>query len=200
MSVSSIELQKRDGIGTVRLARAKVNAINADMVAELHSAFRAWESDPDVRAVVPKPVVAAIGGHAIAGGCMLALACDYRVMAPGKARISLNEITFGASIFAISAEQLRFAVGSHNALISGSMHDADEALTLGLIDSASEDFMTPARELAAKPPAAYASMKSLLRKPIVDEYSRREMQSIREFVEIWYSPETWANLQGITIR
>ncbi|MBU0983790.1 MAG: enoyl-CoA hydratase/isomerase family protein, partial [candidate division Zixibacteria bacterium] len=43
----------------------------------------------------PKPIVAAINGHCIAGGTMLAMSCDCRLMVPGKAKISLNEITFG---------------------------------------------------------------------------------------------------------
>ena len=46
----------------------------------------------------PKPLVAALNGHAVAGGCMLALACDGRVMAAGNAKIALNEITFGSTI------------------------------------------------------------------------------------------------------
>ncbi len=58
----------------------------------------------------PKPIVAALNGHTIAGGCMLALACDNRVMASGKAKISLNEIGFGSSLFAGSVEMLRFLV------------------------------------------------------------------------------------------
>lgn len=63
----------------------------------------------------PKPVVAALNGHTIAGGCMLALACDHRVMAAGKGKISLNEIAFGASVFAGYTEMLRFWVGSATA-------------------------------------------------------------------------------------
>lgn len=85
----------------------------------------------------PKPVVAALNGHAIAGGCMLALACDRRVMVTGKAKISLNEISFGSSIFAGSTEMLRFCVGGRNAtqiLYSGAMYSAEEAQGLGLID------------------------------------------------------------------
>src|SRR5215467_6124513 len=84
----------------------------------------------------PKPVVAALNGHTIAGGCMLALACDYRVIVSGKAKISLNEIGFGSSVFAGSAEMLRFWVGGANAtavLFSGAMYAAEEAKILGLV-------------------------------------------------------------------
>jgi enoyl-CoA hydratase/carnithine racemase len=63
----------------------------------------------------PKPLVAALNGHTIAGGCMLATACDYRLMISGKARISLNEITFGSSVFAGSVELLRYWTGDKNA-------------------------------------------------------------------------------------
>jgi enoyl-CoA hydratase/carnithine racemase len=156
----------------------------------------------------PKPVVAALNGHTIAGGCMLALACDYRVMVTGKARISLNELGFGASVFAGITEMLRFAVGSANAtkvLYSGAMYSADEAKSIGLIDetAAELDLMDAAVKIAStlgsKHPPAFAGMKSLLRKTIAEDMMRRERQSIREFVDIWYSEHTWANLQNIKI-
>lgn len=57
--------------------------------------------------LLPVPLIAAVNGHAVAGGCILALAADQRLMARGKPRISLNEITFGASIFAGVVEMLR---------------------------------------------------------------------------------------------
>jgi enoyl-CoA hydratase/carnithine racemase len=84
----------------------------------------------------PKPIVAALNGHAIAGGCMLALASDYRIMVSGKAR----EV---------------------------------------------------ARRLAAKDAAAFRSIKDLLRAPVADEMAKRDEQSVREFVDIWYSENTW---------
>jgi 3,2-trans-enoyl-CoA isomerase len=158
--------------------------------------------------IYPKPVVAALNGHTIAGGCMLALACDYRVMVTGKARISLNEIGFGSSVFAGSTEMLRFWVGNANAtaiLYSGAMYPAEEAKQLGLVHETAteEDFMNVARkvalDLASKHPPAFASIKSLLRKPFTEEMQRREMETIREFVDIWYSQVTWANLQNIKI-
>ena len=156
----------------------------------------------------PKPVVAALNGHAIAGGCMLALACDYRVMVTGKARISLNELGFGASVFAGITEMLRFTVGSANAtkvLYSGSMYSAEEANNIGLIDevAAEPDLMNAAFKMAStlgsKHPPAFAGIKSLLRKTIAEDMMRREKESVREFVDIWYSEHTWANLQNIRI-
>lgn len=156
----------------------------------------------------PKPVIAALNGHTIAGGCMLALACDQRLMAAGKGKISLNEINFGSSVFAGSTAMLKACVGERAArdvLFSGSMFSAEEALTLGLVDQVvpQEDLMLlaarAARELGGKSAAAFRSVKSLLRKPVADEAAGREEASIREFVEIWYSPETWKNLKEIKI-
>ncbi len=157
----------------------------------------------------PKPVVAALNGHTIAGGCMLALACDYRVMVTGKAKMSLNEIGFGSSVFAGSTEMLRFWVGSANAtdvLYSGAMYSAEEAKRMGLVQKAAsaEEVMVAAikaaSEMGAKSQPAFASIKSLLRKPIAEEMIRREQPSIKAFVDIWYSEATWDNLKKIKIH
>ena len=59
----------------------------------------------------PKPVVAALNGHTVAGGCMMAIACDHRLMVDGKAKIALNEIGFGSSVFAGSTAILVYCIG-----------------------------------------------------------------------------------------
>ena len=156
----------------------------------------------------PKPVIAALNGHTIAGGCMLASACDFRFMAAGKGKISLNEINFGSSVFAGSVAMLKECVGSKAAaeiLYSGAMYSPEDALRLGLVDKvvAPEDLLllavNAARDPGGKNPAAFGSIKRLLRQPVADAFVACEDPSIREFVEIWYSPETWKNLQEIKI-
>ena len=156
-----------------------------------------------------RPVVAALNGHAIAGGCMLALACDARVMVAGGGKISLNEIGFGSSVFAGSAEMLRFAVGGAMAtevLYSGAMYGAEDAKRIGLAQETAEggELLACATRLAAdlgsRDRRAFTSMKSLLRGPVAEEMRRREKSWIPQFVDIWYSPSTWARLQEIKIR
>jgi Delta3-Delta2-enoyl-CoA isomerase len=157
----------------------------------------------------PKPVVAAINGHAVAGGSMLATACDARVMVKENAKIGLNEIGFGSSLFAGSLALLRFWVGERRAqevVYSGALYTADQALALGLVDATVGEaaLLDEARrrlqEHTARSPAAFRSIKLLLRQPILEEIQRREAGSVREFVEIWYSAETRRELEKIKIR
>ena len=156
----------------------------------------------------PKPVVAALNGHTIAGGCMLATACDFRLMVTGKARISLNEITFGVPVPAGSLAMLKYCAGSRNAqsiVYSGAMYSAEEALQMGLVDQVStedalaEDARKVAQELAQKDSSAFRSIKHLLRKPVAEQMIKREKDAILEFVDIWYSEQTWENLKEIEI-
>jgi enoyl-CoA hydratase/carnithine racemase len=157
----------------------------------------------------PKPVVAALNGHTIAGGCMIAIACDYRLMVSGKARISLNELTFGSTVFAGSVEMLRFLIGGRNAesaLYTGAMYSAEEAKELGLIHEvvSKENLCDSAQRIAGdftkRDSRAFGSMKTLIRKQAEEEMKRRERDSIIEFADIWYSEGTWKNLRNIKIR
>lgn len=84
----------------------------------------------------PKPMVAAINGHCSAGGCLLTLGCDYRVMASGNYRIGLNEVALGIVIPETVYHLYSFAIGRSKAyqyLLEGKMHSPEEALSCGLI-------------------------------------------------------------------
>jgi Delta3-Delta2-enoyl-CoA isomerase len=122
----------------------------------------------------PKPVVAALDGHTVAGGCMLATACDYRIMIDGKAKIALNEISFGSTIFAGSVDMLKFWVGdadARNVLYTGALFSVDEALKMGLIDKKTteeqfdQEVDTISADLAQRDPKAFQSIKLMLGKP-----------------------------------
>ena len=157
----------------------------------------------------PKPVVAALNGHTVAGGCVLALPCDYRIMVKGKARIGLNEITFGAPMFTSCVEMLRSLAGDRNAeriLLLGSLYPADEARTLGLVDEAvdeadlAERAQKIARQFTEKDSEPFRIVKWLIRKPVAERIAQGGERSIREFVDVWYSEKTWRKLQEIKIR
>jgi enoyl-CoA hydratase/carnithine racemase len=157
----------------------------------------------------PKPVVAALNGHTVAGGCMLAIACDRRIVAEGRGKIALNEVSFGASVFAGCVAMLQACVGHHNAeqiLFTGAMLGPTEALDLGLVERVvSPAELIPAAEalatdLAGGDATAFTSIKRLLREPIAEQMRRREADSIREFVDIWYSEPMRQRLREIKIR
>ena len=157
----------------------------------------------------PKPVIAALNGHTVAGGCVLAMACDYRVMISGKPKIALNEMTLGSSLFSCVTETLKYAVGtkkSEQIVYSGKMHSAEEAHSLGMIDKvASEDqflktLTEVAEDFAKKDLAAFASIKKLFKLDTLAKIESDESRSISEFVDIWYSDSTREQLAKIEIR
>lgn len=157
----------------------------------------------------PKMVIAALNGHTIAGGCVLSLACDYRIMVSDNAKIALNEMTFGSTLFSCVTETLNYAVGFKNAeqiIYSGKMHSAKEALELGLVDKiVSEDEFEEAvnefaHEFTGKDTDAFSSIKRMLKQETLYRVEKYEKSTISEFVDIWYSKSTRKQLAKIEIR
>lgn len=157
----------------------------------------------------PKPLVAAVNGHAAAGGCMLALSCDVRLMADSPGRIGLNEASFGSSLFAGSVEMLRYAVGDAAAVRvahSGALYDVRAAAQIGLVDEIVpgdrllDEARSRALALSHGHIEAFRSIKSLLRDRVIATMRATESASIDDFVKIWYSEPTRKQLQRIQIR
>lgn len=157
----------------------------------------------------PKPVIAKINGHATAGGCLLAVACDYRFMVDGKPKIGLNEVLIGASLFAGATAMLKSLTGQRNAellMLTGQLIVAPEARRFGLIDHAveKEHFDETVALLAADwstiSRVAFASLKRLLREPIAQQFDPLETDSIERFVDIWYSPSSRKVLKTLKIN
>ena len=86
---------------------------------------------------LPKPTVAAITGHAIAGGCILALCCDYRFIAKGHKLMGLNEVKLGLPVPYLPDRLLHALVGvckAREMMESGKFYPSDEALEMGIVD------------------------------------------------------------------
>ncbi len=174
-----VVLEKSGGIGTIRLDRPPMNALNAQVQEELVAAATEATEDDAVRAVVvyggekvfaagadikqmlqishedmvaragaltgalgclarvPKPVVAAINGYALGGGCEIALACDWRV-ASADAKLGQPEIALGVIPGGGGTQRLSRLIGparTKDLVLTGRIVDATEALAMGLVDA-----------------------------------------------------------------
>src|SRR5215831_8632232 len=144
----------------------------------------------------PKPAVAAVNGHAIAGGMILSSACDYRVMARG-ARIGIPELRVGVPFPLVALEIVRSALSPERAaeaVLLGRVLEADAALGLGyvheVLDAAEVRGRAVARaeELASAPAASFKKAKLDLRRPTIELLDRAEATSDKHLVDAWSSP------------
>jgi len=147
--------------------------------------------------VFPRPVVAAVNGHALAGGCILTCACDYRIMSASAGTIGAVELKAGVPFPAWALEILRYAVNNHHVqevVYTGRSYAPDVARDMGLVDEvvAAGDLMERALEMAAElaavPSTTFALMKQALRKPAV-EAARAGALDDDEIKAAWRSEE-----------
>lgn len=157
---------------------------------------------------LPVPVVAAVNGHAIAGGGVMTLAADYRVMAEGSGRIGVPELLVGVPFPAAALEVVRFAVPpSHvQALIySGRTLPAAEARAFGLVDEvvAADALAHRAREVAAQLAALAPDVFRMTKQHVRAEALAR-MDAAGEYdrpaLALWGAPETHARIRDYVQR
>jgi enoyl-CoA hydratase len=150
-------------------------------------------------ATFPRPLVAAVNGHAIAGGAILMLGCDQRLLAKGAARVGLTEVRVGVVFPAWALELARFATPPAHfptLILTGRTWPPEEALARGLVDELAEPerlldrACAVAEELAAIPPAAFATTKLAVRQPMIDAARRQAALTDAAVLEHWCAPET----------
>jgi enoyl-CoA hydratase/carnithine racemase len=178
------------------------------------------EGAPYVRAFLPamngmfetmfsllKPVVAAVNGHAIAGGCILACAADHRIMSGEMGRIGIPELLVGVPFPVVPLEIMRFAAGRHVSSLaySGTTFAADEAMRHGLVDAVCDasgleaQAMSAARSMAAIPAAAFALTKRQLRETVLERI--HVGSAIDALVQnAWATDETLAAIRDYVAR
>ncbi|MFB4277991.1 enoyl-CoA hydratase/isomerase family protein [Nonomuraea sp. MTCD27] len=150
----------------------------------------------------PKPVVAAVNGHALAGGCVLAAACDLRLMSGGT--IGLTELAAGVPFPTVPLEIMRHAVGpALDALVLGAGRlTPGQARSIGLVHEIAEPglllaaALRHAEGLRATPPDVYALAKHQLHRPARERIDAARASDDPLVREIWSSERTFATLRG----
>ncbi len=151
--------------------------------------------------LLPKPVVAAISGHAYGGGAMLAAACDLRIMSRDGADFALNEINLGVMLPPGFIRILVGAVGpgpAREMILAGSPVRPERALEIGLVSEIVDSKMIQGRavelcsSLAKKPESAFAANKRSLREVLGRTASDSDRIYLQSIVDRWFSPEVVA--------
>jgi enoyl-CoA hydratase/carnithine racemase len=160
------------------------------------------------------PVVAAITGHSPAGGAVLGIFCDYRVMArsPDSAkpfRIGLNEVQVGLSVPVPIQAGLQRLIGVYRAerlMVAGAMLDSDQALAIGMVDELTDmDRVVPRasewlRELLKLPPLAMLGTRQIARRDLAAVFENPTNFALDEFADSWFGSETQAALKALVAK
>jgi len=153
----------------------------------------------------PKPVIAAVNGHAIAGGCIVACACDYRLMAEGNGKIGAPEMLVGVPFPTLPLEILRYVIPRQHfpeIVYTVRLCSPKEAIRAGLIDDVVESenllehAIAVAEKFAAIPTQSFQSTKRLMRQPVIDRYEEYRQIFDDEVMEIWKSAKIHAVIKA----
>ncbi|MBI4896831.1 MAG: crotonase/enoyl-CoA hydratase family protein [Actinobacteria bacterium] len=177
-SVGAVVIAGREGFFSAgmdlkwmqRIDRDELGTIGPNMARLAHRIF-----------IFPKPVIAAVEGHAIAGGAIILLACDRGIGATGEYKIGLNEVALGIPFggFALELARAHLVPSAFSAgLLHGSVYRPQRALEVGYLDELAAPGAVRARagEIAAEAallsPFAYQMTKQSLRGPMAEEIKR----------------------------
>jgi 3,2-trans-enoyl-CoA isomerase len=157
----------------------------------------------------PIPIVAAITGHAPAGGTVLALYCDWRLMAEGDYKIGLNEVQVGIPLPPVIMAGVRRLVGARvgeRLAVSGALISPAEALDIGMVDELVPAEKTVERalewchRLLALPPEAMTSTRRLARADLAGVFEGDLEPELQRVIATWWSPETQGTLRALAER
>ncbi len=158
--------------------------------------------------IFPKPMIVAINGHAIAGGCIVASCGDFRV-SHSRARIGLPELRVGVPLPAIAVEVVRRVaspVALQAMLNSGANYRDQSAVDVGLVDkivdkdSLMEEAFEHARRLADIPAATFQVMKQQIREPSLAQADRLEEKFGQQVRDVWNSSELRAQIESYVAK
>ena len=155
-----------------------------------------------------KPIIAAVNGHAAAGGCILACCADWRLMANSGGRIGVTELLVGVSFPPLAFEIMRFCTAHKfpEVIYTAATYPPDEALRRGLVDEVVaadrllELSLAAAERFAALRPAAFALTKQQMRQPVVDALERHGSRVSNAAAALWLDPATAKSMNEYVSR
>ncbi len=243
--MSTVQVEIKDGIGTIRLAGPRGNAMSQALVSDLSTALRTVGGEPSVKAILlasahpklfcpgldlvalsdvtradmsafmldfsalltdlfalKKPVIAAVNGAAVAGGCLLALTADWRIAKRG-APMGLNEVKVGvplpwSAVMLLKTASPAFAQAA--VALLGRNFEGDAAKAAGLAHEIAEPDVFEGvvaerlAEFAEKDAYAFGVTKGYLRGAAVASMRDREAPLLEEFLDGWFSEGTQARI------
>ena len=157
----------------------------------------------------PKPVVAAVNGHAIAGGCVLECCADKRIAARDGGRIGVTELLVGVPFPPLAFEVMKFATPPRylaDGLYSGTTFTPDMALSRGLVDELADGpalldrAVAAAETLAALSPRAFVQTKQQTRQGVADAMELHGGRVAAAAEDVWTAPETLAHIRDYVSR
>jgi enoyl-CoA hydratase/carnithine racemase len=221
--IAALETAYSDGVlGVVLAGNPKIFSAGLDVPYlvslgdDRRALLEAWQAFFGVARLLAEsriPVAAAITGHSPAGGCVLALCCDYRVMArsadPAKPfAIGLNETQVGLVVPEGVQKLMRRIVGRYRTerlLVSGEMIPAERAHDLGLVDELADGEHVEARAIAwlqallKLPHQPMLQTRAIAREDVVEAMSPESID-VEAFVEGWWEPDTQVALKALVAK
>jgi len=155
----------------------------------------------------PIPIAAAITGHAPAGGTVLPMFCDWRVMAKGSYKLGLSEVQVGIPLPPVILAGLRRLVGPRQAerlAVGALLISPEEAAYIGLVDELTDPDQVVARAIArcqgllTLPSEAMSITRQQARADLIALFSDRHLdRELDEVIAGWFSPSTQETLQAL---
>ena len=200
-NIGGLIITGKEGFFSAGIDLIEVYSYDQDQSKEFWTSFLLMQS---TLSGFKKPFVTAITGHSPAGGCIIAMCSDYRVMAEGKYIIGLNEVPVGIIVPEAVFHLYAFWLGSRKAyqyLLEGKLLNVEDALKDGLIDEVCplEDVLAAAekkvKQYMSLNPATWRRSKLNLRGELSSQMQKGNSETLDKMLLQWWAPETRSSLQ-----